>query len=86
MDLRQKRRLELENFKNQKMEEVIASALKVFLKKGIDSTKMTDIAAQAEIGVASLYRYFKTKPEIVVEAACILWQVEIAAVNIMSAV
>jgi AcrR family transcriptional regulator len=81
MDLRQKRKLELENIKNQKMEAVIGAALKVFLEQGIENTKMTDIAEQAEIGIASLYRYFKTKPEIAVEAACRLWQEEIESVN-----
>lgn len=39
---------------------------------------MTDIAEKAEIGVASVYRYFKTKPDIAVEAACKLWRDEIS--------
>lgn len=81
MDLRQKRKLEQENIKNQKMEEVIGAALNVFCEQGIDNTKMTDIAEQAQIGIASLYRYFKTKPEIAVEAACRLWAEEIEVVN-----
>jgi len=81
MDLRQKRKLEQENIKNQKKEDVIGAALKVFCKQGIDNTKMTDIAEQAKIGIASLYRYFKTKPEIAVEAACRLWQDEIKDIS-----
>jgi len=86
MDLRQKRKLEQENIKNQKMEDVIGAALKVFCEHGIDNTKMTDIAEQAQIGIASLYRYFKTKPEIAIEAACRLWQEEIEAINEFSSV
>ena len=81
MDLRQKRKLEQENIKNQKKEDVIGAALKVFCEQGIDNTKMTDIAEQANIGIASLYRYFKTKPDIAVEAACRLWQEEIKTIN-----
>jgi len=81
MDLRQKRKLEQENIKNQKKEDVIGAALKVFCEQGIDNTKMTDIAEQAKIGIASLYRYFKTKPDIAVEAACRLWQEEIKTIN-----
>ena len=81
MDLRQKRKLEQENIKNQKMEEVLNAALKVFCKQGIDNTKMTDIAEEAEIGIASLYRYFKTKPDIAVEVGCRLWQDMIMALT-----
>lgn len=78
MELKEKRKQEQESAKNQRKEEVIVAALDIFKTKGIESTKMTEIAERAELGVASLYRYFKTKPEIVVEAACKLWQDEIA--------
>lgn len=81
MDLRLKRKLEQEKIKNQKMEEVITSAQKVFCKQGIDNTKMTDIAEEAKIGIASLYRYFNTKPDIAVEVACRLWQDMIMALT-----
>lgn len=84
MDLRQKRKQEQEIIKNQKMEEVINTALEVFCRQGIDNTKMTDIAEAAEIGIASLYRYFKTKPEIAIEAACRLWQDTIKALTELS--
>lgn len=49
-------------------------ASKLFLEKGIDEVKMTDIAENCGIGVASLYRYFETKTEIVIRAGCILWE------------
>lgn len=77
MNLREKRKMEQEEQKKQRKEEVISAALEVFKKQGIENTKMTDIADKAEIGVASVYRYFKTKPDIVVEAACKLWEDEI---------
>lgn len=78
MDLREKRKLEVENQKNQRKEEVIFAALEVFKEHGIENTKVVDIAKKAEIGVASVYRYFKTKPDLVIEAACKFWQDEIS--------
>lgn len=78
MDLKEKRKSELDSQKNQRKEEVIFAALEVFKKQGIESTKMTDIAEKAEVGVASVYRYFKTKPDLAVEVACRFWQEEIS--------
>lgn len=78
MDLKTKRKIELDNQKNQRKEEVISAALEVFKTQGIESTKMTDIAEKAEVGVASVYRYFKTKPELVVDTACKFWKDEIS--------
>lgn len=78
MNLKEKRKIELDNQKNHRKEEVILAALEVFKKKGIENTKMTDIAEKAEIGVASVYRYFKTKPDLAVEAACKFWSDEIS--------
>lgn len=77
MNLKAKRKMELDNQKNQRKEEVVSAALEVFKKQGIENTKMTDIAETAEIGVASVYRYFKTKPDLAVEAASKFWRDEI---------
>lgn len=56
---------------------VIIAAIEVFIEKGIENTKMTDIDEKAQVGVASVYRYFKTKTEIVIEAAIRFWDIEI---------
>ena len=50
----------------------VASGL--FLKKGIEAVKMTDIAENCGIGVASLYRHFETKTEMVIRSGIILWE------------
>ncbi|MCQ2573766.1 MAG: TetR/AcrR family transcriptional regulator [Treponema sp.] len=50
----------------------VASGL--FLERGIEAVKMTDIAENCGIGVASLYRYFETKTEIVIRSGIILWE------------
>lgn len=64
--------------KNRYNEERYRSAVNVaadlFLRNGIDSVKMTDIAENSGLGVASLYRFFETKTEIVIRAGIILWQ------------
>lgn len=52
---------------------MIEAARTVFQKQGIETTKMTDIAKEAGIGVASLYRYFKTKIELAIEVGCLYW-------------
>lgn len=58
-----------------------ADAVKVsaqlFIENGIENVRMTDIAKRAEIGVASLYRYFSTKQSLAIEAACYLWNEEL---------
>lgn len=52
----------------------VGVAADLFLEKGIDAVKMTDIADNCGIGVASLYRFFETKTEIVIRAGRILWE------------
>lgn len=79
MDLKTKRKKELLEQKEKRKEEVIAAAVEVFKEKGIENSKMTDIAEKAEVGVASVYRYFKTKPDLAVEVAIKFWDMEITS-------
>ncbi|MCL6606363.1 MAG: TetR/AcrR family transcriptional regulator [Paenibacillus sp.] len=74
MNLRDKRKNELDHQKELRKEEVIQAAIEVFKISGIENTKMTEIAESAEVGVASIYRYFKTKPELVIEVAIRAWE------------
>ena len=80
MDLKAKRKQEVESQKEQRKEEVVAAAIEVFKRKGIENTKMTDVADEAHVGVASIYRYYKTKPDLVIAAATLLWKKEIDAI------
>ncbi len=73
MNAKEKRLQKQKEIIEEKKVEVIRVALSLFLKQGIDNTKMTEIANRAKIGIASLYRYFPTKPLIVVETASLLW-------------
>jgi len=42
---------------------------------------MTDIARKSEYGVATVYRYFSTKSELVIQAATHLWENEISQIK-----
>lgn len=62
-----------ESLKSRRFEAAVAASARLFLEKGIDNVKMTDIAAETGIGVATLYRYFGTKTRIVIIAMTYLW-------------
>lgn len=59
--------------KIEKKEKVISVARDLFLKEGIQNVSMNEIAASSSFGVASLYRYFKTKTNLVIEVGISLW-------------
>ena len=81
MDLKKKRKIELENQKEKRKKAVILVAIEVLKEKGIENTKMTDIAEKAQIGVATVYRYFKTKTDLVIGSAIVLWKMEISSLH-----
>lgn len=72
----EKRKLELENLKNERISHIIECSFGLFSEKGIENISMNEIASQAEIGVASLYRYFQTKEDLAVQVAVYAWQIE----------
>lgn len=57
-----------------RQQRILLVAAELFLKKGLNEVKMTDIAEAAGIGVASLYRYYRTKTAIAIRAGTILWK------------
>lgn len=64
---------EKKNLKEIRKERILKAAFELFSLKGIDTIAMTDIAERAEIGVASLYRYFETKEEIAIRTTIWVW-------------
>jgi AcrR family transcriptional regulator len=50
--------------KKESEEKITSSARDIFLKKGYNNTTMEEIAAKADMGVGTLYNYFKSKAEI----------------------
>ncbi len=77
MDVKTKRKLEQEEMKEKRKKEVIKVATIVFIEKGIENAKMIDIAEIAEVGVASIYRYFSTKTDLAIAVAINIWGNEI---------
>ena len=55
-------------------ETIVGCAAALFLAHGIEDVKMTDIAAEAGVGVASLYRHFQTKERLAILAGSFLWK------------
>lgn len=66
--------------KNARIDRILAAAFKLFSSAGIEPVAMTDIAKKAEIGVASLYRYFSTKDEIAIRTAIWAWEKQISEI------
>ena len=62
-----------ETLKNKRFEKAVEVSAQLFLKNGIESVKMTDIADECGIGVATLYRYFGTKNGITIAAMTYMW-------------
>ncbi|PGZ96109.1 TetR family transcriptional regulator [Bacillus pseudomycoides] len=55
---------QLQQIRNKRKEQIMESALKVFARRGINGTKMSMIATEANISPGLLYRYFKSKDEL----------------------
>ena len=46
----------------------------IFSEKSIDKVSMANVANKAGIGIATLYRYYRTKPELVVAVGTHVWR------------
>lgn len=66
--------LKVDNRKLFKKKKILDVALQLFSEKGIEQTNMTDIAKESNVGVASLYRYFENKNNLVVETGIEAWR------------
>lgn len=73
MTLKEKRQAEQDELKAKRISHILESAFQLFAERGIEEIAMTDIAAKAEIGVASLYRYFQTKETLAIQCAEHTW-------------
>jgi AcrR family transcriptional regulator len=47
--------------KEEKKAKILEAAIRVFAKKGMSKTTISDIAAEADIGKGTVYEYFKSK-------------------------
>ncbi|MFC5402651.1 TetR/AcrR family transcriptional regulator [Cohnella soli] len=55
---------QLNQIRDERREQIIQAAAKVFAKRGIAGTKMSMVAAEAGISHGLVYHYFKTKNEL----------------------
>ncbi|MGX2959408.1 TetR/AcrR family transcriptional regulator [Peribacillus sp. JNUCC 23] len=58
-----------EKNKKQRTEQIILAAEELFSEKGLYDVQMQDIATKANVGIATLFRYFPKKENIIVEVA-----------------
>ena len=63
----------IRHIKNERISAAVKTAAEMYLRDGIGEAKMTDIADQAQIGVASLYRYFGTKQLFTIKVGAYIW-------------
>ena len=56
-----------------KNQRILESGFRIFAQRTIEHVKMTDVAEAAGIGIASLYRYYKTKSELVMGVNAWAW-------------
>lgn len=64
----------IQGIKNERIALAVDTAAELYLTVGIGNAKMTDIAEKAQIGVASLYRYFGTKQLFTVKVGAYIWK------------
>ena len=57
----------------QKRERILSGASSLFRRQGIENTSMEQISKEAQIGSATIYRYFPTKPQLVCAVAFKYW-------------
>ncbi len=53
---------------------ILTAALKLFCDKGIEETSVEDVAREAGVGPATVYRYFETKAELAIQSGIAYWQ------------
>lgn len=59
---------------SKRKKEVVQAAKIIFFEKSIEKATMQDIAIKAEVGVASVYRYYSTKLDLVMAVALDYWE------------
>lgn len=58
----------------QRTRQILHTALNLFCDKGIEDTSVEEVAREAGVGPATIYRYFETKAELAILAGIAYWQ------------
>lgn len=59
-----------------KSDAIIENAIEMFCERGIENVKVEEIAHAANVGTATVYRYFSTKANLAVRCAVFVWENE----------
>jgi AcrR family transcriptional regulator len=54
--------------KDEKRRKILKAAMKVFAKEGVKAAKVADIAVEAGVGKGTIYEYFRSRDEMLVQA------------------
>ncbi|WP_136604120.1 TetR/AcrR family transcriptional regulator [Paenibacillus dokdonensis] len=84
MDPKSRWEQERQEAKQQREISIIEAAERVFVKKGLDKATMRDIAAEDNVGIATVFRYFPKKDRIVVAVASRIIDMEAEAFKSIS--
>ena len=57
---------------------ILENGFRVFSERTIEKVKMTDVAAEGGIGVATVYRYFPTKTSLVLAISAWAWEKQLS--------
>lgn len=58
----------------QRTHQILQAALNLFCEKGIEDSSVEEVAKEAGVGPATIYRYFETKAELAISAGIAYWQ------------
>lgn len=53
---------------------ILRAGFRLIAKKGIEAVSIQEIADEAEVGVATMYKYYQNKPNLVVNISAFVWQ------------
>ena len=56
-----------------KRERILKCGFRIFSERTIEKVSMKDVADAADVGIATLYRYYKTKQELVLAIGTMMW-------------
>ncbi|MBQ6430573.1 MAG: TetR/AcrR family transcriptional regulator [Oscillospiraceae bacterium] len=59
---------------SERRERILETGFRIFAEKGIEAVAMQDVAATCGVGIATLYRYFSTKPAFVIAIGAKKWE------------
>ena len=58
-----------QQYLDERRQEILVAAKRVFVEKGYDAATINDIAAEAGVAAGSIYRYFENKGDLIAAAA-----------------